>query len=61
MRLPATGMHRPASPRPTCSVDVRRAGAGDKVAHKRLLAAKYRAGKRMRDIELFDAQSAAQR
>ena len=56
MRRPAPGMHRPASPRPTCSVDVRRAGAGDKLARERLSHAKYRAVKRRREIELFDAQ-----
>ena len=61
MRRPAPGMHRPAFPRPTCSVDVRLAGEGDKLARQRLHQEKYRAGKRMRDIELFDAQSAAQR
>ena len=54
-------MRRPASPRPACSVDVRRAGAGDKLARERLYQAKYQTGKRRREIELFDAHSAAQR
>ena len=56
MRRPATGMHRPASPRPTCSVDVRLAGEGDKLARQRLHQEKYRAGKRRREIALFDAR-----
>jgi len=58
MRCPPTGVHRPASPRPICSVDVRRAAAGDKVARKRLQAAKYRAVKRRREIEVFDEAAA---
>jgi len=51
-------MHRPASPRPLCSVDVRRAAAGDKVARQRLYKEKYRAKKRLRDIALFDEAAA---
>jgi len=61
MLCPATGMHRPASPRPPCSVDVRRAAAGDKVAHKRLKREKLRAVKRRREIELFDERAAGGR
>jgi len=55
------GMHRPASPRPTCSVDVRRAGEGDILAYKRLGRQKLRAKKRLREIQLFDEQAAAGR
>jgi len=51
-------MHRPASPRPPCSVDVWRAAAGDEVAHKRLQREKLRAVKRRREIELFDEAAA---
>ena len=58
MLCPATGMHRPASPRPICSVDVQRAEAGDKVARKRLQAAKYQAKKRLREIDQFDEAAA---
>jgi len=51
-------MHRPASPRPICSVDVRRAAAGDKVARNRLKREKLRAVKRRREIEVFDEAAA---
>jgi len=51
-------MHRPASPRPICSVDVRRAAAGDIKAHKRLVNQKSRNKKRRRDIALFDEAAA---
>ena len=56
MLYPATGMHHPASPRPPCSVDVRRAAAGDKVARQRLYQEKCRAKKRLSDIALFECE-----
>jgi len=51
-------MHRPASPRPTCRVDIRLAGEGDKSARQRLWQEKFRAKKRLRDIILFDEAAA---
>ena len=59
MLCPATGIHRPAALRPTCSVDVRRAGEGDVLAYKRLRRQKLRAKKRLLEIKLFDEQAAA--
>jgi len=54
-------MHRPASPRPPCPVDLRRAAEGDKKARQRLSNQQSRAKKRRREIELFDMQAAAGR